>query len=63
MGQIIGAHYAPHQRHPPAQGYALRPTNATALSQVSTEELLLELRRRIIAPRPTPRQLGQLGRP
>ena len=32
------------------QGYALRPTNANALSQVSTEELLLELRRRIIAP-------------
>ena len=35
----------------PSQGYALRPTNANALSQVSTEELLLELRRRIIAPR------------
>jgi hypothetical protein len=34
-----------------AQGYRLRPTNANALSQVSTEELLLELRRRIIAPR------------
>ena len=34
-----------------SQGYALRPTNANALSQVSTEELLLELRRRIIAPR------------
>jgi hypothetical protein len=34
-----------------SQGYALRPTNASALSQVSTEELLLELRRRIIAPR------------
>jgi hypothetical protein len=33
------------------QGYALRPTNPNALSQVSTEELLLELRRRIIAPR------------
>ena len=33
------------------QGYALRPTNANALSQVPTEELLLELRRRIIAPR------------
>ncbi len=33
------------------QGYALRATNANALSQVSTEELLLELRRRIIAPR------------
>ena len=35
----------------PAQGYRLRPTNTNALSQVSTEELLLELRRRIIAPR------------
>ena len=33
-----------------SQGYALRPTNANTLSQVSTEELLLELRRRIIAP-------------
>ena len=33
------------------QGYALRPTNPTLLSQVSTEELLLELRHRIIAPR------------
>jgi hypothetical protein len=33
------------------QGYALRPTNPNALSQVSTEELLLELRRRIITPR------------
>ena len=37
----------------PSQGYALRPTNPSALSQVSTEELLLELRRRIIAPRDT----------
>ena len=36
---------------PASQGYALRPTNPNALSQVSTEELLLELRRRIIAPR------------
>ena len=34
----------------PSQGYALRPTNANSLSHVSTEELLLELRRRIIAP-------------
>src|SRR6476660_4977312 len=34
-----------------SQGYALRPTNASTLSQVSSEELLLELRRRIIAPR------------
>ena len=33
------------------QGYALRPTNPNALSQASTEELLLELRRRIIRPR------------
>src|SRR6476620_11532078 len=33
-----------------SQGYALRPTNPNNLSQVSTEELLLELRRRIIAP-------------
>src|SRR6478609_2419425 len=37
--------------NPPAQGYALHPTNPNALSQASTEELLLELRRRIIAPR------------
>ncbi len=37
--------------NPPSQGYALRPTNANTLSQVSTEELLLELRRRIINPR------------
>jgi hypothetical protein len=35
------------------QGYALRPANPNALSQVPTEELLLELRRRIIAPRDT----------
>ena len=34
----------------PSQGYALRPTTPNALSQVSSEELLLELRRRIIAP-------------
>ena len=45
------------------QGYALRPTNPNALSQVPTEELLLELRRRIIAPRQTPQHLGRLGRP
>ena len=32
------------------QGYALRPT-PNALSQASTEDLLLELRRRIVAPR------------
>ena len=35
----------------PSQGYALRPTSPNALSQVPTEELLLELRRRIVAPR------------
>jgi hypothetical protein len=41
-----------HRSNPNAspQGYALRPT-PNALSQVSTEELLLELRRRIVAPR------------
>ena len=39
--------------NPPSQGYALGPTNPNALSQVPTEELLLELRRRIIAPRDT----------
>jgi hypothetical protein len=33
------------------QGYALRPTNPNALSQASTEELLLELRRRAVDPR------------
>ena len=40
-----------HKSSPPSQGYALRPTNANTPSQVSTEELLLELRRRIIASR------------
>ncbi len=42
-----------HKSSPTArtQGYALRPTNPSALSQVPTEELLLELRRRIIVPR------------
>lgn len=35
----------------PAYGYALRPSNPNALAQASTEELLLELRRRIIDPR------------
>ena len=35
----------------PSQGYARRPANPNALSEVSTQELLLELRRRIIAPR------------
>jgi hypothetical protein len=34
------------------RGYALRPANhPNALSQATTEELLLELRRRIVAPR------------
>jgi hypothetical protein len=37
--------------NPPSQEYALRPTNPNTLSQASTEDLLLELRRRIIAPR------------
>ena len=36
----------------PSQGYALRPTLPNALSHASTEELLLELRRRTIAPAP-----------
>ena len=36
---------------PAPQGYALRATNPNALSQVPTEELLLELRRRIVDPR------------
>jgi hypothetical protein len=36
---------------PAPRGYALRATNSNALSQVPTEELLLELRRRIIDPR------------
>ena len=50
---------APH--HPTAR-YAHTATDA--LSRASTEELLLELRRRIIAPRDqTPRHLGRLGRP
>ena len=35
----------------PTSGYALRPASPNALSQASTEELLLELRRRIIDPR------------
>ncbi len=35
----------------PSPGYALRSTNPNALSHVPTEELLLELRRRIVAPR------------
>ena len=43
----------PHKSSPstPTPGYALRPTTPNALSQASSEELLLELRRRVIAPR------------
>jgi hypothetical protein len=37
--------------HSRSSGYALRPTTPNTLSQASAEELLLELRRRIIAPR------------
>ncbi len=53
-----------HQSNPitPAQAYALRPTTPNALSQVPTEELLLELRRRIIAPRDTRTTPGTAGR-
>jgi hypothetical protein len=40
-----------NRNNPPPQRYALRSTTPNALSQASTEELLLELRRRIIAPR------------
>jgi hypothetical protein len=36
--------------NPPPQGYAPRPSTPNALAQASTEELLLELRRRIVAP-------------
>jgi hypothetical protein len=43
---------------PAPQGYALRATNPNALSQVPTEELLLELRRRIRPARSPPRHLG-----
>jgi hypothetical protein len=35
----------------PSQGYALRRTNPNGLSHVPTQELLLELRRRIVRPR------------
>jgi hypothetical protein len=38
-----------HTSSPSARGYALRPTTPNALSQASSEELLLELRRRVIA--------------
>ena len=41
---------------------AIHSPATDALSRASTEELLLELRRRIIAPRdPTPQHLGRLG--
>ena len=40
-----------HRNNPSRQEYAPRPTTPNALSQASTEELLLELRRRIVAPR------------
>ena len=47
----------------PSQGYRLHPANPNALYQVPTEELLLELRRRIIAaPQQTPQHLRRLGR-
>jgi hypothetical protein len=41
-----------HKTNPTTRtpGYALRPTNFNALAQASTEELLLELRRRIVTP-------------
>ena len=48
--ELVSTRRRSHPNAPP-QGYALRPTNASALSHVPTEELLLELRRRIIAPR------------
>ena len=43
----------PHKSSPstPTPGYALRSTTPNTLSQASSEELLLELRRRVIAPR------------
>ena len=46
---------------PRTSGYGLRPTNTNALSQVPTEELLLELRRRIIAPRGRRQAPGTTG--
>ena len=54
------AHTAP-QQPTPRPGYALRPTTPNALSQASTEELLLELRRRIIAPRDRRHTPGTTG--
>jgi hypothetical protein len=53
-----------HESSPTArtQGYALRrPTTPDALSQVPTEGLLLELRRRIIAPRDNAAPPGTTG--
>jgi hypothetical protein len=41
----------PTRNDSPTHGYGRRPTDPHAISQASTEELLLELRRRIIAPR------------
>src|SRR6476660_7795795 len=35
----------------PPQGYALRPSNPNALSQVPTEKVLMELRRRMVVRR------------
>ena len=43
-------------------GYALRPSNPYALSQAPSEELLLELRRRIVDPRSRRQTLGRRGR-
>jgi hypothetical protein len=43
------------------EGYGLRPTNPNALSQASTEHLLLELRRRISAPRTRHESWDDLG--
>ena len=40
-----------YRTNPTPQEHAPRPSTPNALSQASTEELLLELRRRIVAPR------------
>ena len=51
-GPDSGAHNQPDQHgHPGSPGYALRPSDPNAVTQATTEDLLLELRRRIIAPR------------
>jgi hypothetical protein len=47
MARVLARATRGHSR---SSGYALRPTTPNALSQASTEEFLLELRRRIIAP-------------